>query len=219
MGCPWQFSDTDYAKVTAIEVVNGGNQINTRSPEGRFQGLEFWQARLNEGWHITAVGGSDNHDATIPVGGFSSVGQPTTVVEAERLSTPAILKAIRAGHVFIDVEGTHDRLLQMTAVAREARYRMGDTILHSSSAIRFDAKIANVPDGFVDLIIDGRRREVPLPAADASGARLYSWQFDGDGNRHWVRLEVRSANGDLLLVGNPVYIDGKSALKKGRGLQ
>ena len=34
---------------------------------------------------------------------------------------PAILDGIRAGHVFIDVTGTHDRLLEATAHAAIAQ--------------------------------------------------------------------------------------------------
>ncbi len=83
MGCGWSNAATDFSRVQAIEAVNGGQA------EGPLSGLAFWEARLNEGLRITAVGGSDNHDAAIDPARPGSVGYPTTVVHAAELSQPA----------------------------------------------------------------------------------------------------------------------------------
>ncbi len=109
MGCGWSAPDTDYSRVTSIEALNGG------SLDGQYSGIPFWQDKLNEGFRLTGVGGSDNHDADYPPQRRSAVGHPTTVVFAENLSERAILDGIRAGHVFVDVEGSGSRVLEFTA--------------------------------------------------------------------------------------------------------
>lgn len=80
MGCGWTAPDTDYSAVQAIEVVNGG------FAEGPLSGTAFWEARLNEGRRITAVGGSDNHDAGLDRAKAPAIGVPTTVVRAPERS-------------------------------------------------------------------------------------------------------------------------------------
>lgn len=56
--------------------------------------------QLNQGRRITAIGGSDNHDAAIPHDQPSVLGRPATVVYAKGLSTDAILAGLRAGRLF-----------------------------------------------------------------------------------------------------------------------
>src|ERR1700751_5683790 len=114
MGCGWApAKPVDMHLVQAIEAVNG---MDAMLPD---TGIPFWQHLLDQGYRLTAVGGSDNHNAKqslIQLGG-GWVGTPTTVVHANELSMPAILAGIRAGHVFIDVQGTRDRMLDLTASA------------------------------------------------------------------------------------------------------
>ena len=38
-----------------------------------------------------------------------------------------------------------------------------------------------------------------------SGDRTFDWKSDGQ--RHWLRAEVRNAANDLILVSNPIYIN------------
>lgn len=60
MGCGWTVPNTDFSRVTAVEVVNGN------LAEGPGSGISFWQEQLNKGFRLTGVGGSDNHDADLP---------------------------------------------------------------------------------------------------------------------------------------------------------
>ena len=109
MGCGWTVPNTDYSRVTAIEVINGS------LVEGPGSGISLWQEELNKGFRLTGIGGSDNHDAELPRDARSAVGRPTTVLYSAELSEHAILNAVRAGHVSIDVEGTNDRVLEFEA--------------------------------------------------------------------------------------------------------
>jgi hypothetical protein len=43
------------------------------------------------------------------------------------------------------------------------------------------------------------------PAADV----YRTFDLVADGRRHWLRADVRSADGKLLLLGNPIYLTAK----------
>ncbi len=208
MGCGWTARSTDYARVASIEVVNGG-AVSAQGgvAEGVFSGLPFWEARLNEGFRPTAIGGSDNHKPDADAAKPSAVGAPTTVVYAENLSERAILDAIRAGRVFIDVEGSGDRLLDLTAMIGTRKVGMGEAVpAAKGERIGFHARLENLPGGKIEVIEDG---QVTADAAVVEGARDAELDFPwtSDGQRHWLRLNARDADGRLVLIGNPIYVN------------
>jgi hypothetical protein len=51
---------------------------------------------------------------------------------------------------------------------------------------------------------DARRKDIGRTGA---GDESPSFQWTSDGHAHWLRAEVRDANGSLMLVSNPVYIN------------
>jgi hypothetical protein len=200
MGCGFAPSKpVDMHLVQAIEAVNG---IDALLPDS---GIPYWQHLLDQGYRLTGVGGSDNHDAKMVLGNL--IGTPTTVVHASELSMPAILAGIRAGHVFIDVQGTRDRLLDLTATAGQQSVEMGDAIkVASGQQARFTVK-ATAPEGSkVEMIVDGKPWQ---PGVDmvVHGKLEQSFDWASDGKRHWIRANVRGTAGELLLVGNPVYVN------------
>ena len=197
MGCGWTAPDTDYDRIQAIEAVNGGRA------DGPFSGIPFWYARLNEGHHLTGIGGSDSHDPDAP-DGKPPVGHPTTVVHAANLSQAAILDGIRAGDVFIDTQGTRDRLLDVEAHAGNASAPMGGSIdLHGP--LTLDIHVVHADGAKIEVIHRGEalaalsspvtgpdvRRSLVLPREQSCG---------------WVAINVREAQGAALLIGNPVYV-------------
>jgi hypothetical protein len=202
IGCGWSAPDTDYSKVTSIEALNGG------SLDGPFSGIPFWQDKLNRGFRITGVGGSDNHNADLAPGARSAVGHPTTVVYAPNLSEHAILEGIRAGHVFIDLEGTPNRLLEFTGQAGSAVASMGDVLeARSGQSVHFTVKMTALAGAHPEIICDG----ASLPLGDSSATQqneeTRSFEYASDGKRHWIRINIRSADGALLIVGNPIYLN------------
>ncbi|NYE63071.1 putative metal-dependent phosphoesterase TrpH [Duganella sp. 1224] len=199
MGCGWS-NDADLRKVQAIEAVNGTDA------DGLLSGIPFWQAQLQRGLRPTAIGGSDNHHAGQ---GKNAVGTPTTVVHAAELSQQAILDGIRAGHVFVDVEGSGKRLLELTASAGEATAMMGDTLQAAQGeAVRFSIHVAHANGASVRLVMDGADASELLPGSDiGSDDARHTFNWHSDGKPHWLRAEVRNARGHLLLLGNPVYLN------------
>ncbi|WP_397421497.1 CehA/McbA family metallohydrolase [Phenylobacterium sp.] len=181
MGCGWT-APVDFRRIQAVEAINGG------ITDGPLSGVAFWEARLNAGFRLTAVGGSDNHDATLDPAKPSAVGRPTTVVYAQALSQDAILAGLRAGRVFIDVQGTRDRLLDTTYAAGKLTVRVahaaGGTLVLKGPAAPLQA--------LAGVLGEDETRTVDIPASQTG----------------WVRAEVRGPDGALWLFGNPVYLTG-----------
>jgi len=201
MGCGWSPNPAvDMSLLQAIEVVNGYDA------ESDTAGLPFWEEQLQLGHRLTAIGGSDTHDVTSktqpPPG---QIGIPTTVVYASELSTDAIIAGIRAGNVFIDTKGTRDRMLTFTATQENKRATMGQQLqLGSRRSVTFDVRVTKLAGGTIEVIRDGAvTRRSPVPAPDH--ALTFVETFDD--KRHWLRTNVRDAQGKLALIGNPIYIE------------
>lgn len=202
MGCGWTVSATDFSRVTAIEVINGG------AADGPLSGIPFWQKQLNNGFRLTALGGSDNHDADSKAQTYSAIGHPTTVIHAANLSENAILDAIRAGHVFVDAQGSKDRAIEFTATTPTSTAAMGDEISSpAGQQIHFTLKMTALADSHPEIILDGQPTTllVRTPAKQSNETRTFDYQSDG--RRHWLRVDVRSEDGTLLIVGNPIYLN------------
>lgn len=205
MGCGWTAKPPiDMGKVQAVEIVNDSDAGSAMS------GVPFWEQQLNAGHRITGIGGSDNHDApaTEARPGSSTIGRPTTVVHADALSMPAILDGIRAGHVFVDVEGSDDRLLQLDAAEGDKRASMGDSLVAPPGAVvHFALHAAHVAGGRAVAVLDGK----PLPL-DGDGrlvgddARL-AFAWTSDGRPHWLRVDIHGADGAPWIYGNPIYLN------------
>ncbi len=202
MGCGWSPNPAaDLSLVQAVEVVNG-NDI-----ESPVTGIPFWHEQLQKGHRLTAIGGSDTHDVTSknvspPPG---RIGVPTTVVYAKELSIEAIMAGIRAGNVFVDTVGSRDRKLELNATYKDSTVTMGGQLsAPAKQAVTFTARIEQMIGGTVEVIRDGKTtRRTAIPAAK------HTWSFEetSDGKRHWIRIDVRDAEGKLALLGNPIYLN------------
>lgn len=205
MGCGWTaLPKADPSLLQAVEVVNG---MDADTP---YSGIPFWESLLNAGHRLTAIGGSDNHDASrmLPDVGGGPVGMPTTVVRARALSMPEILAGLRAGHVFIDVQGSRDRSLVFSARTGDTEAQMGDVLsAPSASTVAFEMRADNLSGAHIEMIQDGRilQPETDLSIKQAAQALRFDWRSDG--RRHWLRVNVRDADDKLLLVGNPIYLN------------
>lgn len=199
MGCGWTpKTPVDMNLITAVEAVNGGSEL-----EGTF-GVPFWDKQLNEGHRLTGIGGSDNHNALSPADRPSAVGNPTTVVYATELSTPAILDGIRAGHVFVDATASRDGLLTMTGQTLNATAQMGDSLeLEQQISVDFEVHETAAHQGKISLVEDGH--PYALSSSETKGTLHTRWISDG--HRHWFRPQVNGPDGKLWMIGNPIYIN------------
>lgn len=202
MGCGWTAPDTDFSRVNAIEAINGG------SLDGPGSGIPFWQDKLNKGFRLTGIGGSDNHDADYGPSVRSAVGHPTTVVYALSLTEEAILNGIRAGHVFIDIEGTTYRGIEFSASAGGTTASMGDSLTSpSGQQIRFTVRMLGLEGAHPEIIRDGDLAALVDASPISTKEETRRFDYVSDGKRHWLRVNIRSADGSLLVLGNPIYVN------------
>ncbi|QNK00119.1 CehA/McbA family metallohydrolase [Dyella telluris] len=207
MGCGWTPTQpVDMHRVQAIEAVNG---MDSLSPI--FSGIAFWQEQLNKGFHLTGIGGSDSHDARLPLptpGGSTPIGIPTTVVHASELSMQAIVEAIRAGHVYIDTQGKPDRSFDFVAAVDGHVAEMGDVLrAPRGSTVQVTMHAKGMAGAHAEIIVDGKVVQPKGDLAIHGADQALSFAWSGDGKRHWLRANVRAADGTLLIVGNPVYLN------------
>ncbi len=169
--------------------------------------MPYWQARLNEGFRITAIGGSDNHDADLPLDTASAIGRPTTVVEANGLSESAVLAGIAAGRVFIDLDGPRPRTVDLEAKVGERSAKMGGVLTAGArESVSFFILVHGVAAGAIEVVEDGKTIAGPPDATLAGGDIVRPFSLTTDGRRHWVRINVRDPRGRLMLIGNPIYL-------------
>jgi hypothetical protein len=210
MGCGWT-AQTPWSAIDAIEVINGGSVRSAMGKAEALSGIGFWHKQLDAGLAITAIGGSDNHDPDRPVDEAGSVGQPATAVFAQGLSQSQILEAIRKGQVFIDLDSEQQRTLDFRAEAGQQVAVMGQNlIIDKAATVRFIVTLEG-GEGTQLQVIDSAGTQTTLsPLIKAKEARWFSLKMDHQ-QRRWVRLNLRAADGRLLMISNPIYINFKSA--------
>ncbi len=193
-GCHWDFIGVDFSQVDCFEVWNGPWRA-----EGVYNpaALELWTDLLNEGFRVTAVAGTDNHQAEQ----YPQKDIPFTWVYAEGLGEREILRALRQGRAFLSCGP------EMYFVAKTP-----------------GGFVTSVPGDSIPLgeppTLTVEVRELASPATlwlVSDGAVYGSWNLQSPGGRvtieqvsprHWCRLELRAgsdADGDLLALTNPLY--------------
>ena len=204
MGCGWTpKTAVNMGLVTAVEAVNGGSEL-----DGTY-GIPFWDRQLNEGHRLTGIGGSDNHNALSDPERPSAVGNPTTVIYATDLSTPAIMAGIRAGHVFVDATASRDRILTMTAQTTHTTAQMGDSLeAAQQTSVDFEVHETGADQGKISLVEDGQVSAIPA-TSNETGTLHTRWTSDG--RRHWFRPQMNGPDGKLWMIGNPIYINWDKA--------
>ncbi len=203
MGCGFTpAKPVDIRLLTGVEAVNGGSEQYGLSD------VPFWDKELDRGCRLTGLGGSDNHRPLQPLDQIGSIGSPTTVVYAANLSVPAILDGIRAGRVFVDLTGSRNRLLELSAQAGGLVFHAGD-LLHAprGDTVDFEAHVVAAAGGKLRWIEDGRDAAQTPDANVTSGDQKFSLHWTSDGQRHWMRVQVEGPDGKLWMLGNPVYVN------------
>lgn len=219
LGCGWNAPDTDYTQVDAIEAVNGGTTLETPGDREAAiaKQIDWWQALLDKGYRLVGVGGGDNHDAlqalgNSPIGPQSPVGRPTTVVHAASLSQGDVLAGLRSGRVFIDLGQEHGRegrgrVLDIAARIGTAQAAMGGTLPKPKRKVAVTGSIhaVGVAGGMVELVVDGRVIAI-AGAAITTADQHIAFALPDARELRWLRANIRSADGRLWLVGNPIYL-------------
>lgn len=130
IGCSWKH-DLPPAAIGAVEIGTGG-----WAQSGLFydeDAIAFWNKLCTQGFHVAAVGGSDDHKAGVDLGTFQSpIGDPTTMVFAEELSAAAILDGIRKGRTVVKLQGPGDPMVDLASSIAPT----GDTVLAERTTLK-----------------------------------------------------------------------------------
>jgi hypothetical protein len=205
MGCGWT-AEIDYARIDAIEIVNGSSLRNGGNAEGAFSGIPFWDDKLKQGYRITAIGGSDNHDPTDRTGARqAAIGAPTTAVWTERLGTKEIIDAVKAGRVFVDVAGVPGAVLDAEGRAGAQVVKMGGVLeLGPEEQGHFVVSTRELNGGAVEFVSHGLK--TIEPDRERPAAVDVTVQLNDGASFGYIRAEVRDEDSKLMLIGNPVYV-------------
>lgn len=198
-GCGWSAEDTDYTMVDAVEIVNGTNV------ETEISGIPFWHDLLNQGYRITAIGGSDDHGADF---GRSQPGTPTTVVWAENLSEQAIIDGVKSGKVYLKTERASDPDIAFYATSGNQTWDMGGTILleeNLNESILFHLITSPQDNLTVEWILNGVTVQLQETAPlDEEGEMHFSYALEQPVSG-WLRVNLRRDN-RITTISNPVYM-------------
>jgi hypothetical protein len=187
-GCAWRFGDMMPGAARLVEIWNGpwaGESNNEAS-------LALWYDWLNLGYRLVATAGVDTH------GPNDYAARPGfNVVWAEALAEPALLDGIRAGHLTLS-SGPSLTLEAETDTGERAM--AGDTIARPATlAARWQGC---PPNAVLGLIANGRRLYAQRAGAAGEHRRPLA-----PADAEWVLAEVRAADGELLAITNPIFLE------------
>lgn len=194
-GCYWELdTEIDYSLVDTIEVVIAGDAA-VFIPTA----IEFWEEKLLEGYFIAPTGGSD--DKLGP-----DYGIPATAVYAEQLSRPALIEAIRAGHVWVAVLGVESSpTIEFTASGGGEEAIFGDTLPVASAD--FTVRVTNGMGQQLRIYQDGEVFQPPIPITSDD----FTYEFPGTAAAtdnplgSYFRIETRGVDG-LTTLGMPIFL-------------
>lgn len=212
MGCGWTGA-IDGSLVDAVEIVNGSVLDSANGVlRSSLSGIPFWEELLDAGHRVTGIAGSDNHNPETKGDKGVAVGSIKTVIFAHELSQSALLAGIKSGRVFIDLQGTNKRIVDLELQTRvDSGLRtavMGETLkAPEGSVIELTVRVEEVAGARVLLIRNGAALKAEPEYARQGNMTVARLRFEANGDKEWIRAEVLSRSGETLLLSNPVYIN------------
>jgi hypothetical protein len=85
---------------------------------------------------------------------------------------------------------------------------MGDSInAPAEQQVHFAVRMMALQGANPEIIQDGQSTVLIDKSASSKIDDSRGFEYVIDGKRHWFRVNVRSADGSLLIVGNPIYLN------------
>jgi hypothetical protein len=187
-GSGWRFG---WESVDAVEVWNGA----TAAPSNE-RALAAWDGLLRAGRRLVATGGSDAHRPP------DRVGQPQTVVRAERLAAAEVVAGLRAGRCWLARSARVG--LDFAAAAGDRRAGVGERLAgRQGEAVAVRLRVAGAAGAVASLHgPDGHLHSAGL-GPGASGRLEFGTVL---GATPWLRAEVRRPDGGLVALTNPIWL-------------
>lgn len=218
-GCAFELDDAvDFSQVDMIEVVTGppiaqGGDVGLPVPgeiENPFinTAIDYWLDKLEAGYRITAVSGSDSKGVEAPEDRpRKGYGSTATMVYAENLSRAALSKALLAGHAYVRVRGVSDSPeAELSVLADSGEVgTYGSRMQAESATLRIHLAGAN---GQWLTIFNGKLAllTVLVSSDDFVFEQLVNRNPATEGPLGTIwRFEVRDAQ-SRTIISNPVYL-------------
>lgn len=188
-GCRWRYGDMMPGTARLVEVWNGPWESDGRNPEA----LALYYDWLNQGLRLVATAGTDSHHNS------DYERRPAfSVIRADRLTEPALLDGLRAGHAYLTSGPT---LALGGTDASGAAFSMGDAV---SGRAAFSASWSGAPEGAaLRVIADGKL----LDEREIGPSGAYGWEMTAADAR-WVTVELRDERGRMAAFANPMFLEG-----------
>jgi hypothetical protein len=187
-GCAWRFGEMMPGNARWVEIWNGP----WRGDSNNEAALSLWYDWLNQGLHMIATAGSDIHSPQ-----HYAAGPGFSVLYAEALTQEGLLRALREAHLYLSAGPKAD----LAAQGEDGgRWMMGDTIVQP---VTLTYTWAGSPaDAVAKIVVNGR----PMHEWSAGTEGSYEWNMSPD-QADWMVVELRSGDGAMLAVTNPVFFD------------
>ncbi len=200
IGCAWDHEDTPWQDVAAIEIQSASYDATV----GLFtpRAIELWDSQLDQGHHITAVGGSDDHRAGIDLPSTGApIGSPTTLVWADELSEAAILEGVAAGRVIVQLRGPDDPMVELALRTEDQTVTaLGETVV--ADEVELEVAVEG-GEGLEALVVRNGLPDLIEPIDAAS----WSHTFEMNIEQEQERVRVQIVDGSLpIVVTNHFYI-------------
>ncbi len=191
-GCAWTHLKMQPGTARLVEVWNNDWGGDSHNEDGLATAMNW----LGSGHRLVFTAGTDHH------GREEGQHFGFNVVMADRLAPNALLAAIKQGHLYL----SSGPQLDFEAVVDGESAMMGDSLTPSDgAAVQLVASWRDCPsDARVELIVDG---EVAGGCAVSAGSTHVWGRTAGDA--HWCLVAIRAADGVMLALSNPIYLDGR----------
>lgn len=198
---PWQWRDAsaELTYIHCLEIWNDPSYLDF--PGGNMRAIQLWTDLLNEGYRITAIGGSDFHqlepDTNKPA---ERLGLPSTYVYLDNLSGNSIMDALRNHRAWVSMGAKVD----FQADANGSIHRIGADLGPVSAAINLTAAVTESPlPAAARLVKNGQvlseKQITKFPTNLRFTDTLTSTQ------PAWYRLDVYDGHGQMLAITNPIF--------------
>jgi MYXO-CTERM domain-containing protein len=170
---------------------------------------------LDQGAHVAAIGGSDDHTAGVAETMTGSpIGSPTTLVWATELSEAAVMDGVAHGRTEVLIPGPDAPVVELAVATPDGDAQIGDTAT-GISHVELTAHVhGDVPaDATLGIWRDGVKvDQVPVETGDFT----HTFHYDAAGVPERFRAEIVSG-GLRIVVTSHVYVDGTAPAPQGCG--
>lgn len=197
----WLAETLPLSKMDSLEIWNDPTYKD--NIEATEMALKTWDRLLEDGHKITGIGGSDSH--LLPVERYpqsslpSVIGDPATYVWSEALNGRALKAGVATGKVFVSRFG-YEIDLTVNGGTIGDHFSDWDADVSASCMVKAPSDSADIQ---IDWTLDGSVVTTTNQKEDNQVFTLDPSQY------HYIRVTVRSSEGELLAFSNPVFFGEK----------